>query len=79
MRRLTISLLALAVLTAPSFAQSRRQGPRQPTAAEIQKEKDAAEIDRRYKATIKATPVAPAKNKDPWAIVRGMDGKSGQQ
>ena len=79
MRRLTISLLALAVLTTPAFAQSRRQAPRQPTAGEIQKEKDAAEIDRRYKATIKATPAATATNKDPWAIVRGMDGKSGQK
>jgi hypothetical protein len=79
MRRLTVSLLALAVLTAPAFAQGRRQAPHQPTAAELQKKKDAAEIERRYKATIKATPAAASKNNDPWALVRGMDGKSGQK
>jgi hypothetical protein len=80
MRRLTLSLLALAVLTAPAFAQSRRQGPRQPTAEEIQTQRDAAEIERRYKATIKATPAAAAATKkDPWATVRGVDGKSSHQ
>jgi len=79
MRRLTVSLLALAVLTAPAFAQGRRQAPHQPTATELQKKKDAAEIERRYKATIKATPAAAAKSNDPWALVRGMDGKSGQK
>lgn len=79
MRRLIASLLALAVLAGPSFAQGQRQAPRPPTAAEIQKKKDAAEIERRYKATIKATPAKAATNNDPWALVRGMDGKSGQQ
>jgi hypothetical protein len=79
MRRLTVSLLALAVLTGPAFAQSPRQA-RQPTAADIQKKKDAAEIESRYKATIKATPAATSsKNNDPWALVRGKDGKSGQK
>ncbi|HWE78898.1 MAG TPA: hypothetical protein VG270_10295 [Pseudolabrys sp.] len=80
MRRLTLSLLALAVLTAPAFAQGRRQASHQPTATEIQKKKDAAEIERRYQATIKATPAATAsKNNDPWALVRGVDRKSGQK
>lgn len=78
MRRLIVSMLALAVLTGPAFAQGRRQA-HQPTAAEIQKKKDAAEIERRYKATIKATPAVTSKTNDPWAIVRGMNGKSGQQ
>lgn len=81
MRRLTISLLALAVLAAPALAQGRRtpQTPRQPTAEEIQKQREAAEIERRYKATIKATPDKASASKDPWALVRGVDGKSGQQ
>ena len=78
MRRPIVSMLALAVLTGPAFAQGRRQASHQPTAAEIQK-KDAAEIERRYKATIKATPAVTSKTNDPWAIVRGMNGKSGQQ
>ena len=77
MRRLTVFVLALAVLTVPAFAQGRRQA-HQPTASEIQKKKDAAEIERKYQATIKAVPAAPAKNNDPWANVRGVDGKSGQ-
>jgi len=79
MRRLIVSMLALAVLAGPAFAQGRRQASHQPTAAEIQKKKDAAEIERRYKATIKATPAVTSKTNDPWAIVRGMNGKSGQQ
>jgi len=82
MRRLTISsLLTLAVLTTSALAQGHRtpSAPRQPTAEEIQKQRDAAEIERRYKATIKTTPAPAAANKDPWALVRGMDGKSGQQ
>lgn len=81
MRRLTVSLLAVAVLAAPAFAQGRRppQGARQPTAEQIQKKREAAEIERRYNATIKATPTATATSKDPWALVRGVDGKSGQK
>jgi hypothetical protein len=81
MRRLTASLLVLTVLAAPALAQSRRPSPgaRQPTAEELQKKKDAAEIENQYKATIKATPAKSATNNDPWALVRGMDGKSGQK
>jgi hypothetical protein len=81
MRRLTASLLVLAVLTTPVLAQSRRTPPgaRQPTAEELQKQKEAAEIENQYKATIKATPGKSATNNDPWALVRGMDGKSGQR
>ena len=81
MRRLIASLFALAVLTAPAFAQGRKapQAARPPTAEELQKQREAAEIERRYKATIKAMPAATATNKDPWALVRGADGKSGQK
>jgi hypothetical protein len=79
MRRLTLALLAFTLLSGPAFAQIGRQSTRQPTAEEIQKKKDAAEIERRYKATIKATPAPTTAPRDPWANVRGVDPKSGQQ
>jgi len=81
MRRLTLAFIALAILAGPSFAQDR--SPSRPPAAmterEQQKQREAADIERQYKATIKATPGKAATNNDPWAIVRGVDGKSGQK
>lgn len=82
MRTLTFAVLTLAVLTGPALAQGHRtpSAPRQLTPEEMQKKRDAADIERRYNAAIKATPAPATTNRDPWAIVRGTsDGKSGQQ
>jgi hypothetical protein len=81
MRRLTLAFLALAVLAGPSLAQDRMRSrpPAAMTEQEQQRQREAADIERQYKATIKATPGKAAANNDPWAIVRGMDGKSGQK
>ena len=82
MRILTLALFALALLAGPALAQDRSpsRAPQQLTDQELQKKRDAADIERRYKATIKATPgKAATTNTDPWAIVRGMDAKSGHK
>lgn len=82
MYRLTLAVLAFAVMTASAFAQGHRppSAPRQLTPEEMQKKREAADIERRYNAAIKATPAPSTGPKDPWAIVRGTsDGKSGQQ
>jgi hypothetical protein len=81
MRRLTLAFLTLGTLAGPSFAQDRMPSrpPQQMTDQELERQRDAAEIDRKYKATIKATPGKAAASNDPWALVRGMDAKPGQR
>jgi hypothetical protein len=61
----------VSVLALPAHAQSRRGGGREPTAEEIQKRREAAEIDQKYKAALKQQSAAQATKKDPWANMRG--------
>ena len=76
MRRLVIAFVAMGVLALPAHAQRRvpNQGP---TPAEIQKQRDAAELDQKYKAAIKTRSEQTTNSKkDPWANMRGpADGK----
>ena len=72
-------LIIMAILAPPALAQ---MGPpvnkrsQKATPAQIERKRQADEIDRKYKATLKKTdPDAPAKP-DPWANMRGAgDGK----
>ena len=70
MRKLVIGLIGLSILTLPAQAQQRGKDP---TPAEIQKQRDAAELDRKYKAALEQTKsdAAAMPRKDPWADVRG--------
>lgn len=76
MRRATIGVVLLAVLTTPVYAQ--KGGPRQDTPEEIQKKKENEALDQQYRSALKrmkqddATPV----RNDPWANMRApTDGK----
>lgn len=83
MRKLVIAFVALSVLALPAHAQRRSSADQGPTPEEIQKKRDAAELDQKYKAAMKQSKSsaqtstgAPAK-KDPWANMRGpADGKA---
>ena len=75
MRKLVIACVALSVLTFQAQAQQRgtEQGP---TPEELQKKREAAELDQKYKASLKAQSNAQSTQKDPWANMRGpADGK----
>ena len=75
MRVFTLAAAAIALLIAAAFApaysqQEEKKGP--PTARTDADKKNDSEIDRAYRATIKATDTkgqAPAKV-DPWHTVR---------
>jgi hypothetical protein len=77
MRKLVIAFAAASILALPAHGQGRgaAQGP---TPEEIQKKRDAAELDQKYKAAIKnsKSDVQTNAKKDPWANMRGpADGK----
>src|SRR5690242_7626052 len=76
MRKLVIAFAAAGVLALPAHAQ-RRGADQGPTAEEIQKKREAADLDQKYKAAIKQTQSeTQAAKKDPWANMRGpSDGK----
>ena len=76
MRKLVIALVAMGVLALPAQAQRRVPG-QGPTEAQIQKKRDAAELEQKYKAAIKTQPAQTVNSKkDPWANMRGpTDGK----
>ncbi len=71
MRRVTIGVLLLALLTVPAFAQ-RGGGESTETTADILKKKDSETVNKQYDSTMKrlkqdgATPVRT----DPWANMR---------
>lgn len=75
MRRVTVAIVLLAILTTPVYAQGRG---RQETPEEIQKKKEAEAVDQQYKSTLKRTnkdKSAPVRT-DPWANMRAPnDGK----
>jgi hypothetical protein len=71
MRKLVIGLIGLSILALPAHAQRRGK---EPSAEEIQKQRDAAELDQKYKAALQRTKsdAAATQRKDPWADVRGL-------
>jgi len=78
MRKLVLAMVAMSVLTLQAHAQQRGadQGP---TPEEIEKKRNAADLDRKYKAAIKNSKsnTEATSKKDPWANMRGpADGKS---
>ena len=77
MRRAIIGILLLAMAAAPAYAQHRRPEVKQPSAEEIQKQREAEAVDRQYRATVRNTNpgTAPAAV-DPWQNMRAPgDGK----
>jgi Flp pilus assembly protein TadD len=70
MRKLVIALVAVSVLALPAHAQ-RRGAEQGPTPEEIQRKRDAAELDQKYKAAIKVQSATQTNTKkDPWANMR---------
>ncbi len=65
--RILIVALALAAMTAPSYAQMT-----QTTARSDAQKKSDADADRAYRQMIKNVPDKP-RNTDPWQDVRGAD------
>ena len=76
MRKLVIAFVAMGILALPAHAQRRVPG-QGPTPEQIQKQRDAAELDQKYKAAIKTRSEQTTNSKkDPWANMRGpADGK----
>lgn len=75
MRKLVIACVAISVLALPAHAQ-RRGAPQEPSPEELARKRDAAELDQKYKAAIKAQSDAQSAKKDPWANMRApADGK----
>ena len=76
MRKLVMAFVAMTVLALPAHAQ-RRGADQGPTPEEIQKKRDAAELDQKYNAAIRVQQSAQTNaKKDPWANMRGpADGK----
>jgi hypothetical protein len=82
MRTLTVILAAIAVLTAPAYAQGRGKGSKRPEnsqQSEEKKKRDAA-ADKAYKNALHSIP--EQKPSDPWAQMRApgnvaQPGKSG--
>ena len=75
MRRVTIGVVLLAMLTTPVYAQ---QGGRQDTPEETQKKKETEALDQQYKSTLKRMKQddATTVRNDPWAKMRApTDGK----
>ena len=64
-----MSVLLLALLNQPSYAQSLPESPRQ-KAEEARKKVDEKANDEAYKALIKRTPDPPIKKVDPWGGLR---------
>lgn len=77
MKKFAIGLVVLGVLAGPALAQKGGGGqqPQQPTPEEIQSKRDAAELDKQYKATLRRSnsgATTPARV-DPWANMRGAN------
>jgi len=72
MKKVTFALFALALLAGPALAQGRGGAGAEPSAEEMEKKRDQAQLDRQYKNALRrsATDAAPAKV-DPWANMRG--------
>lgn len=72
MKKLTVGLVLVSLLSVPALAQRRGGAAAPPSAEEMQKKRDAAEVDRQYKDALSRTKSesAPARV-DPWANMRG--------
>lgn len=75
MRALARGLLLLTILAVASPAWAQMGPPaarkaRVPTAEQIERKRQADELDRKYKATLKKTDPASGTT-DPWANMRG--------
>jgi hypothetical protein len=74
MRRTTVAVVLLAILTTPVYAQGGR--PKQDSPEDIRKKKDAEALDQEYKSTLKRMSKEDAVRVDPWANMRAPnDGK----
>lgn len=75
MKKLTIGLFVLALLAVPAQAQRRGgAGAAPPTPEEMQKKRDAAQLDQQYKDALKRTNNEGASTRvDPWANMRGTN------
>jgi hypothetical protein len=76
MRKVLLVLALLAAAAAPAMAQRRQ--PTQPTPEELQKQREAADTDAKYKDALKRIKPgeAPA-HSDPWADVRTAPAANG--
>jgi hypothetical protein len=70
MRRTTVAVAILTLLTTPVLAQQNQQ--RQETTQEIQKRKDAESVDQQYKTMLKRAQSQKEETVrvDPWANMR---------
>jgi hypothetical protein len=72
MKKLTIGLFVLALLAVPAQAQRRGAAAAPPTPEELQKKREAAELDQQYKDALRRGNNDSAQTKvDPWANMRG--------
>lgn len=72
MKKIAIGLLMLGVLAGPALAQ---KGAQQPSPEDIQRKRDAAELDQQYKETLRRSNsgVTTPARVDPWAKMRGAN------
>jgi len=79
MRRIAVAILLLAIFATPVFAQGGRA--RQDTPEDIQKKRDAENVDQQYKSTLKRMrqdDAAPVRA-DPWANMRASSPTDGKR
>jgi hypothetical protein len=79
MRRLLFAVIALGILTAPSFGQGRLKDDDPLMILDREKKQQSEQVDRQYKRTLEQTrkdSAAAAAANDPWANMRAPnDGK----
>jgi len=70
-----IGLIGLINLTTPAHAQRRGQ-PQGPSPEEMEKKRQAAEIDQKYRAALKqsGSETHASTKKDPWSSMRAPSG-----
>jgi hypothetical protein len=69
MRTALTAIFIIVCLSLPAQAQHGRMHRAKPTAAQIEKKKRAAQIDRDYQAALKKT-AEPTGSYDPWKNMR---------
>ena len=77
MKSLVATVVALAILAAPAYAQSSARGsagspnPRVQMELDMKRMREQAEVEKQYNETLKRTGVAgPPPKSDPWSRVR---------
>ena len=72
-----IGIAFLTVVSGAAFAQEQKQDDDPIVMEQKRKQKEAEEIDKRYKSTLEKTRgSAPAAPMDPWSNMRGDDSKT---